>query len=103
MPPRKRNYTEKPVETGNEVKETETVSKETKEKPVNSKPKTIRKSVNVHVLNLRDKPDGSIKRVLKKGQVLTVTRFDNIWVKVDTIDGKPAAGYVMEKFLREIR
>ena len=104
--PRRRNNSEKSIETVTKVEETKEevkeVKKEETKKPSKVIAKTFNKKIIVNALNFRDKPDGNILKVLHKGQILETKKCDEVWDEVVGIDGKEASGYVMSKFLMEM-
>ena len=75
-------------------------AKEVKEKETKKTAKVIKKFVNVDALNLREKPNGNVKTILKKNQVLETVKVDDIWDKVK-VEGTGETGFVMSKFTTE--
>ena len=78
--------------TPDEVIETtiEDIVKENKSKKVPSQGKVIGGSLNVRI-----KPNGSIKTVILEGSIVKIIEEDGDWYKISS----PTDGYVMKKFI----
>lgn len=64
--------------------------------------KKTNKLVTKTWLNLREKPEGKILKILKPGEVVTIAETGDTWVKVTTGTGKnKKAGFCMKAYLKE--